>query len=131
MTRPTSLFWTLLVCAAADAAEPPAAQTTAPASASTITSAKPATTAGPESRPPLDLRIGDIRKYMTPKEFQAAVSRSAELQTVLVEADRPMLPLNTEKSVARRIFSLFAPVMREPLPREPADKIPPLIFRYT
>jgi hypothetical protein len=133
MRRRTSLLWTLLICAAAESAEPVPQQSQA-------TPAKPAPAL---AKPPLDLRIGDIRKYMTPEEFRAAVNVSDEPNTVIVEANRPLLPMKFEEPVPGGIIApfwalahptqawrIFVPDLKAPPTREPADKIPPPVFRW-
>jgi hypothetical protein len=149
MKRRTSLFGTLLVCAAAQAADPPLPQPgqLAPAAdnahaAIVVVSSTPAEPAKP-ARPPLDLRIGDVRKYMTPEEFRAIVSGNEERNTVLVEANRPLLPMKFEEPVPGGLIApfwalanplqawrIFVPDLTAPPPREPADKIPPPVFRW-
>jgi hypothetical protein len=149
MKRRTSLLVTLLVCAAAQATDPPPrgsgqlerAANVAAAAASPVSST-PAEPAKP-SRPPLDLRIGDVRKYMTPEEFRAIVSGNEERNTVLVEADRPLLPMKFEEPVPGGLIApfwalanplqawrIFVPDLTAPPAREPADKIPPPVFRW-
>ena len=135
-------MWTLLVCAAAQAAEPPLSPSVPVVPASAGTSVTPATPAQPV-RPPLDLRIGDVRKYMTPEEFRAAVSGNDERNTVIVEANRPLLPMKSEASVPGGLIApfwalanplqawrIFVPDLKAPPPREPVDKIPPPVFRW-
>ena len=146
MKRQTSLMWTLLVCAAAPAAEPPQPQpreTPPAATPATLTTAVPLPAPAQPTRPPLDLRIGDVRKYMTPEEFRAAVSGNEERNTVVVEAHRPVLPMKFEEPVPGGLMApiwalanplqawrIFVPDLRTPPPREPADKIPPPVFRW-
>jgi hypothetical protein len=136
MSRQTSLLWTLLVCAAADSAEPPVSK---PGVATPATAAAPAT----PTRPPLNLRIGDIRKYMTPEEYRAAITGSEERNTVIVEGNRPLLPMKSEAPVPGGLIApfwalanplqawrIFVPDLKAPPPREPTDKIPPPVFRW-
>ena len=56
----------------------------------------------PALQKPLDLRIGDVRKYMMPNEFRAALDApDAEKNTVVVEAKRELLPVEYEKPIPR------------------------------
>ena len=75
----------LLISSVAQAAEPPASATPLP---------KPiAAPAAAQTRVPLKLGIGDIRKYMMPNEFRAAVALSeAERNAIIVEGDMPAAP---------------------------------------
>lgn len=121
----------LTVCGVVDAAEPPAHAAFAPA-------AKPALPAKP-----LDLRIGDVRKYMMPRDFQAAVKASdAEANTVVVEGQREVVPMRMVEDVPMGLASLWHGV-KDPKNAwrllAPAvtfkdgptvDKVPPPIFRW-
>jgi hypothetical protein len=141
----------MLVCAATQAADPPLPQPgqVAPDAADTRAAFEnPAATGTPAAaakpaRPPLDLRIGDVRKYMTPEEFRAIVSGNEERNTVLVEANRPLLPMKFEEPVPGGLIApfwalanplqawrIFVPDLTAPPVREPADKIPPPVFRW-
>jgi hypothetical protein len=140
MSRRTSLLWALLVCAAAESAEPPESQQrlAAPATPATPSKSVPV-------RPPLDLRIGDVRKYMTPEEYRAAINGSEERNTVVVEANRPLLPMKSELDVPGGILApfwalahptqawrIFLPDPRVNIQNMPplTDKIPPPVFRW-
>ncbi len=143
MSRRTSVLWTLLVCAAAGSAEPPVQRILA-VPGTPLTAAAPDVPAKPvPDRQPLDLRIGDVRKYMPPEEYRAAISGSEERNTVLVEANRPLLPMKSEQAVPGGLIApfwalahplqawrIFVPDLKAPPPREPADKIPPPVFRW-
>jgi hypothetical protein len=94
----------LLLAAATQAAEPK------PAAAATSTPSTTSPTA--PARAPLKLRIGDIRKYMMPNEFQAAVNaQDADKSTIIVEGQREAAPLKSTQPLATglgAVFSLFA-----------------------
>jgi hypothetical protein len=130
MWRLTTLSCALLLCAAAESAEPPASQ-------------QAAASAKPVQPKPLDLRIGDFRKYMTPEEIRVALGASEERNTVVVEANRPLLPMKFEEPVPGGIIAPFwalahplqawrilVPDLKAPAPREPDTKIPPPVFRW-
>ena len=90
----------ILTCVLAGAAfgvEPPA-----PVTPSRPAAEQPAPLSGeaPAPRKPLDLRIGDIRGYMMPKEYQAAVDQpDADKNTIVVEAKRELLTMKFEKPI--------------------------------
>jgi hypothetical protein len=122
----------LLLCAAAEATEPPK-----PAPAATA--AKPAVTKR------LNLRIGDVRKYMTPKDYLAAINApDADTNTVVVEGARdPGSRLQSELPVPGGLGSLwyaakhplqgwriFTPDVNAPAMGPTWDKVPPPIFRW-
>ena len=81
--------WTLvllLVGGAARAADPPPAP------------ARPAT--APKA---LNLRIGNVRNYMMPNEFQCRADRArSRPNTVIVEGERELLPLKSLQPVPNR-----------------------------
>ena len=128
---------TLLFSAAVQAAEPPAPPpadqpaTTAPAAAN------------PATRAPLKLQIGDVRKYMMPNEYRAAINApDAERTTIVVEGQRPLLPMKSEKPVPVGIVTPFwmllnpgsawralVPDLRAP-PPGPPDPVPQREFRW-
>ena len=122
----------LILSAAAEAADPPA-----PPAAD-----KPAqATSG--ARPPLKLQIGDVRKYMMPNEYRAAVGApDADKYTVVVEGQRELLPMKFEKPVPVGIVTPFwmlanplsawralVPDLRAP-PPVPPDPVPQREFRW-
>jgi hypothetical protein len=136
----------LVVCGVVDAAEPPVGAPPA-ASTPTLTRAAPAPnpTAPTTSQPvkPLDLRIGDVRKYMMPRDFQHALGApDADANTVVVEGERELLPIKRVEDVPGGLASLWyaakdpknawrllAPVVHfEDGP--PVDKVPPPVFRW-
>ena len=138
--RRVGLGVALAACAAIEAAEPAAV---APAKPAAPVAAIPKAT----PRKPLDLRIGDVRKYMMPNEFRAAIEApDEENNTVVVEARRELLPMKSEQPVPGGIIAPFWG-LAHPLsawrllvpdiahaprdePREPADKVPPPVFRW-
>ena len=136
----------LAACAAVEAAEPTAvappptrpAPTPAPAPAPAVPNPKPAI------QKPLDLRIGDVRKYMMPNEFRAALDApDADKNTVVVEAKRELLPVQYEKPIPvgplvplfwglmhpTQSWRIFLPDLNR-APDGPPDVVPPPIFRW-
>src|SRR5688572_14973750 len=62
----------------------------------------------PAPRPPLDLRVGDVRRYMLPDEYQANLTgREEERNTVVVEARVPLLPMEFEKPMPPGLAGLW------------------------
>lgn len=151
MKRRVGLGLTLAVCAAVEAAEP---ASTAPAPAEAAIPARTPAAAGtaksatpkPATKP-LDLSIRDVRNYMMPREFAEVLGApNADENTVLVEGKRELLPMKSEQPVPGGIIAPFW-ALAHPLqswriflpdvahapkdePREPADKVPPPIFRW-
>jgi hypothetical protein len=123
-------------------AEPPARPVMAlpaPAAAST----KPVTPSPAKESKPLDLRVGDVRKYMMPREF-AAVLRApdAESSMVIVEGRRESAFMKRVEEVPmglpslwygikdpKNAWRLFAPTMTFN-DGPTVDKVPPPIFRW-
>ena len=147
MMRRVGLGVALAACAAVEAAEPVVAPE--PAKPAAAAPASPSVDAVPKKTPakPLDLRIGDVRKYMMPNEFREAISApDADENTVVVEARRDPLPVEYEKPIPMgplmplwwglthptQSWRIFLPdVNRGPEgPREPEDKVPPPVFRW-
>ena len=139
MKRRVGLGLAFAVCAVVEAAEPAAVVPPAqPAPAASI--ARPAVTK------PLDLRIGDVRRYMLPDEYREALGApDADKNTVVVEGKRELLPVKYERPVPGGIIApfwalahplqswrIFVPDLKRPEegPREPADKVPPPVFRW-
>ena len=151
MNTRVGLGVTLAMCAVAEAAEPTAASsaTNGPSAASPAVAA-PTAPAPPAAKPaltkPLDLSVGDVRSYMMPNEYRAALSApDADKNTVVVEAKRELLPMKSEQPVPGGIMApfwalanplqswrVFLPDLKRPEegPREPQDKVPPPIFRW-
>lgn len=125
------------IATAANAADPPGLRKPA---------APPDTTvADSGARKPLDLRIGDLRKYMTPEEFRALSAPPDESNTVVVKADAPLLPMKSQLDVPGGIaapfwalahptqaWRLFLPDARVDITKIPPldNKIPPPVFRW-
>ena len=140
----------LAACAAVEAAEPAAVAPvqTAPTPAAAPAPASAPAPAVPNPKPalrkPLDLRIGDVRKYMMPNEFRAALDEpDAEKNTVVVEAQRELLPVEYEKPIpVGPLVPLFWGLMHPTqswrillpdlnrAPDGPPDVVPPPIFRW-
>ena len=124
--------------AAPESATTPAAAT-APKVAERISRPTPAATA----RPPLKLHIGDVRKYMMPNEYAAAIGApDAEKTTIIVEGKRPLLPMKSEQPVPGGIITPFW-MIANPLsawrallpdpkapPPGPPDPVPQREFRW-
>jgi len=154
MKRRVGLGLTLAVCAAVEAAEPAsmapkpadgAIPATAPATAGPTTDVAHAEK--PPTKKPLDLRIGSVRTYMMPNEYQSVLGApDADANTVVVEGKRELLPVDSEKPIpmgplmplwwglthpANSWRILLPDINRPPEgPREPEDKVPPPIFRW-
>ena len=121
--------------AAAQAADPPAAAN--PPKTTAASAPAPA-------RTPLKLGVGDVRKYMMPNEFRAALDEpDAEKNTVVVEAQRELLPVQYEKPIpVGPLVPLFWGLMHPTqswrillpdlnrAPDGPPDVVPPPIFRW-
>jgi hypothetical protein len=159
MKHRVGLGLTLAVCAVVEAAEP-SATLPSPAESEVATASPPAaapaptpaSTAAPATAPaatpkpvkPLDLRIGDVRNYMMPNEYRAALGApDAEKNTVVVEAKRELLPVEYEKVIPTgplmplwwglthptQSWRIFLPDINRP-PDGPPDPVPPPIFRW-
>lgn len=124
----------LIFSAAVQAAEPPA---TPPAEKP---AAAPTTTT---SRAPLKLQIGDVRKYMMPNEYRAAINApDAERTTIVVEGSRPAPPLQSEQPLPTGLAAYYT-LFRHPtkawrlllpdpngVPAGPPDVVPQREFRW-
>jgi hypothetical protein len=126
-----------LLCVSAHALEP----ATAP---SGPTPAAPV--AQPEKpRQRLNLRVGDVRKYMTPEEYRALVAPPDESNTVIVQADAPEIPMKSQLDVPgglvapfwalanpHKAWRLFLPDPRVNIKNipPPETKVPPPVFRW-
>jgi len=154
MKHRLGLGLTLVMCAAVEAAEP-AASSPNPTAALPATSAPtpataPATTpaAAPAAKAvttkPLDLRVGDVRRYMMPSEYRAVLGApDAEKNTVVVEARRELLPVEYEEPIPTwplgplwwglknptQSWRIFLPDLNRP-EDGPPDPVPPPIFRW-
>ena len=136
---------TLMLCVAARADQPPAPRaprTQAPAPAPA--GATPQRGTPPPSKT-LDLRIGDVRKYMMPNEYRAALNvPDADKTTVIVQGERAVAPLQSERpqpvglgaiySLFRHpatAWRLFVPDTSAYAPQPgPPDVVPPREFRW-
>jgi hypothetical protein len=136
----------LMLCAAAQAAEPPAPAPAEPAVARPVTA--PARTGardiGPALRKPLDLRLKDVRDYMMPEEYRAVLNAAdPDKDTIVVEGTRllpmeriedvPMGPMALWYAVKHpaNAWRIFAPVVNVPpgLLEKPSP-VPPPVFRW-
>lgn len=95
------------------------------------------------TRPPLKLQVGDVRKYMMPKEYSALIDApDAEKTTIIVEGRRELLPMKSEQPVPVGIVTPFwmianplsawralVPDLKAP-PPGPPDPVPPRVFRW-
>jgi hypothetical protein len=130
----------LMLGAAARAADPPAPAPGAQSATSTAKTPAPAT-----ARAPLKLGIGDVRKYMMPNEYHAALNvPDADKTTVIVQGERAVAPLQSERpqpvglgavySLFRHPTSawrLFVPDTSAYAPQPgPPDVVPPREFRW-
>jgi hypothetical protein len=136
MKRRTGLSVALIVSAAAEAAEPAAV-------AQTVRPAPPASISKPATAKPLQLRIGDVRRYMTPEEYRTVLGApDADKNTVVVEAKREILPSKSDQPVPVGIatpfwalahplqsWRIFVPDLKAP-PPGPPDVVPPPVFRW-
>ena len=139
MIRRVGLGVALAACAVAEAAEPTVAAPPAKAaSAPAVPKPKPAL------QQPLDLRIGDVRKYMMPNEFREAIGApDADKNTVVVEGRRELLPVQYEKPIPTgplvplfwglmhpaSSWRIFLPDINAPAQGKP-DAVPPPVFRW-
>lgn len=135
MTHGVGLGLALVLCGAAQAADPPVRST--PQQNTPVQATLPA-------KRPLDLRIGDVRKYMMPNEFQAALSApDADKNTVVVEGTRDLPPLKSQQQIPGAIIApfwamahplqawkIFVPDVNRPPDGPTVDKVPPPIFRW-
>ncbi len=142
---------TLVMCVAVQAAEP---STNPPKPAAPVSAAAPApapatkTAPPPVTKPlpakPLDLRVGDVRTYMMPSEYRAALGApDAEKNTVVVEAKRELLPVEYEEPIPTwplgplwwglknpaQSWRIILPDINAPADGPP-DPVPPREFRW-
>jgi hypothetical protein len=90
----------LMLIASASLAEPPQRNSIAPKAGAP---ARPGTT----SPAPLKLRIGDVRKYMMPNEYRAALGApDADKTTIVVEGQR-VLPVKSTEAVPGGLIAPF------------------------
>jgi hypothetical protein len=150
MNRRVGLGLTLAMCAAAEAAEPvdtaPASTTVEPVVAAPTPAPPPPPppAAKPALTKPLNLSIGDVRTYMMPSEYRAALGApDAEKNTVVVEAKRELLPVEYEEPIPTwplgplwwalknptQSWRIILPDINAP-EDGPPDPVPPPIFRW-
>jgi hypothetical protein len=98
----------------------------------------------PTASKPLNLKIGDIRKYMTPQEYLAAINTAdADRSDIVVEGARATPKLESERPVPGGLGSLwyaarnpahswriFLPDVNAPAAGPVYDPVPPPIFRW-
>ena len=122
------------------------AQAADPASAREAAAAPAATSSPAASTPakPLDLRLGDIRRYITPEDYRALMGAPAmEANTVIVQADAPLLPAKSSQPIPGGIMApfwalahptqawrLLVPDLKRPPDGPSEDKVPPPVFRW-
>jgi hypothetical protein len=82
-------------------AEPPQRHSAAPRQGAPV---KP----GAASPAPLKLQIGDVRKYMMPNEYRAAVNApDPDKGTIVVEGRRELLPMKSQQPVPGGLIAPF------------------------
>ena len=101
----------LLLAASAEvpAAEPlaPEAKAEKPAPAATPQAANTAAATRP-TRAPLNLQVGDIRKYMMPNEYRAAINGpDSDNADIVVQGERPAPPLKSMQPIPGGIATPF------------------------
>jgi hypothetical protein len=106
----------------------------APAFSLAAEPAAPAAGDTPVVRKPLDLRLGDIRRYITPEEYRELLAApTVEANTVVVKADAPLLPMKSSHDIPGGILTPFWALANPhkiwrlvlPDPRIDITKIPP------
>jgi len=101
----------LLVSAAANSAEPPAATKKPVKPAPAASAPAPARAPASNTPAPLKLQVGDVRKYMMPNEFiDALTAADADKTTIIVQGDRPIPKLKSEQPLPQGLpayYSLF------------------------
>jgi hypothetical protein len=136
MKHRLGLSVTLVLCATAEAADLPAPSTQTPAATVPL--------ARPTPSKPLDLRVGDIRKYMLPHEYREAINApDPDKSAIVVEGTRYLLPMESMQPIPGGIFGLWyaakhptkawrllVPDLNAPPDGPPVDKVPPPIFRW-
>jgi len=125
----------LAASAEALAADPPAPAAKVEKPAPTPTSQSP--------RAPLNLQVGDIRKYMMPNEYRAAIDATdADKADIVVQGEREAPPLKSMQPIPGGIATPFW-MLAHPLkawrallpdpnapPPGPPDVVPPREFRW-
>ncbi len=134
----------LLAASAGLPAEPPVtvAQPEKPAPDATAQPATAATTAR-TARAPLNLQVRDIRNYMMPSEYRAAINGpDSDNADIVVQGERPAPPLKSTQPIPGGIVTPFW-MMAHPLkawraflpdpnapPPGPPDVVPKREFRW-
>jgi hypothetical protein len=104
----------------------------------------PAPASPPAVAKPLDLRVGNVRNYMMPNEFRAAVGApDADRSDIVVEGAREPPPLKSLQPVPgglaslwyaaknpRSAWRIFAPDLNAPAAGPPPSPVPPPVFRW-
>jgi hypothetical protein len=143
---------TMLACTVAGAAEPaPETSAASPSATASTTAPDPGSYRGQEPAPTearkrLDLRIRDIREYLTVEEYRALLNGAeADRNTVIVQATAPLLPMKSELDVPggivapfwalanpHKAWRLFLPDPRIDIRKipPPESPIPPPVFRW-
>jgi hypothetical protein len=136
-----AVYLTLVAAAVSQAAEPTTEASDAIEAPVDVTAAKRNEGA---PRKPLDLRLGDIRRYITPEDYRALMNAPAmEANTVIVQADAPLLPVRSDEPVPAGIMApfwalahptqawrLLVPDLKRPPDGPPDTKVPPPVFRW-
>lgn len=120
--------------------------TEASAAAETDATANTAANDAFAPRKPLDLKPRDIREYLTPAELRALhESREVERNTIIVQADAPLLPVKSEEPIPSgmpllplwwavthptQAWRIFLPDLNQPPAGPPDSKIPEREFRW-
>jgi hypothetical protein len=134
-----AVYLTLVAAAVSQAAEPASTDVTKASVAAT-----PLDTTGVRTRKPLDLRLGDIRRYITPEDYRVLMGAPAmEANTVIVQADAPLLPAKSSQPIPGGIMApfwalahptqawrLLVPDLKRPPDGPTEDKVPPPVFRW-
>lgn len=144
MKRGILIGGAFLICTSAQAVEPAVEPSAAPVTDSAAQQPPNPSAAQPLPKT-LNLRIGDIRRYMTPEEFRSLLAgREEDRNTVVVQANVPLLPVKSEQPIPSGLpllplwwavtnptqsWRILLPDLNAP-PPGPPDKIPPPIFRW-
>ncbi len=137
------LVYVPLVAATISQAAEPAYRTSVPTEAPAAATSFVTPRQG-EPRKPLDLRLGDIRRYITPEDYRALMGAPAmEANTVIVQADAPLLPAKSDQPIPPGIMApfwalahplqawrLLVPDLKRPPDGPPESKVPPPVFRW-
>ena len=140
MRHALSLAFALTLCAVAQAAEPTASASNNPSKPSAASSSSRAA-----QGKSLDLRIGDIRRYVLPGQYRGIVLgyiSDSSNDTVVVEGKRESMPWKSHEpppgifapfwAIAHPLQSwrILAPELNAPAASPTYDKVPPPVFRW-